>query len=153
MEKTLVIFKPSSIERGLVGQILTRFQQKGLIIAGLKMMQLDEAVLREHYAHLVDRPFFPWILDSMMASPVIVMCLMGRDAVKVVRLMTGATNGREALPGTVRGDFSLSGQENIVHASSSIEDAEVEIARFFNPGEVIEWMPKNRPFLYAPDEI
>ncbi len=119
MEKTLVIFKPSSIERGLVGQILTRFQQKGLIIAGLKMMQLDEAVLREHYAHLVDRPFFPWILDSMMASPVIVMCLMGRDAVKVVRLMTGATNGREALPGTVRGDFSLSGQENIVHASSS----------------------------------
>lgn len=153
MEKTLVIFKPSSIERGLVGQILTRFQQKGLIIAGLKMMQLDEAVLREHYAHLVDRPFFPWILDSMMASPVIVMCLMGRDAVKVVRLMTGATNGREALPGTIRGDFSLSGQENIVHASSSIEDAEVEIARFFKPGEVIEWMPKNRPFLYAPDEI
>lgn len=153
MEKTLVIFKPSSIERGLVGQILTRFQQKGLIIAGLKMMQLDEAVLREHYAHLVDRPFFPWILDSMMASPVIVMCLMGRDAVKVVRLMTGATNGREALPGTIRGDFSLSGQENIVHASSSIEDAEVEIARFFKPGEVIEWMPKNRSFLYAPDEI
>lgn len=98
MEKTLVIFKPSSIERGLVGQILTRFQQKGLIIAGLKMMQLDEAVLREHYAHLVDRPFFPWILDSMMASPVIVMCLMGRDAVKVVRLMTGATNAARRCP-------------------------------------------------------
>lgn len=152
MEKTLIIFKPSSVERGLVGQILTRFQQKGLIIAGMKMMQLDETVLREHYAHLVDRPFFPLILDSMMACPVIVMCLKGRDAVKVVRLMTGATNGREALPGTIRGDFSMSGQENIIHASSSVEDAEVEIKRFFDPDEIFDWMPADKPFIYSPDE-
>lgn len=152
MEKTLIIFKPSSVERGLVGQILTRFQQKGLIIAGMKMMQLDEKVLREHYAHLTDRPFFPLILDSMMACPVIVMCLKGRDAVKVVRLMTGATNGREALPGTIRGDFSMSGQENIIHASSSVEDAETEIKRFFAPGEIFDWMPAGKPFVYSPDE-
>lgn len=152
MEKTLIIFKPSSVERGLVGQILTRFQQKGLIIAGMKMMQLDEKVLREHYAHLTDRPFFPLILDSMMACPVIVMCLKGRDAVKVVRLMTGATNGREALPGTIRGDFSMSGQENIIHASSSVEDAETEIKRFFAPGEIFDWMPVGKPFVYSPDE-
>ena len=153
MEQTLVIFKPSSIERALVGEIIARFQHKGLVIEGLKMMQLDEAILREHYAHLVDRPFFPFILDSMTATPVIVMVLAGRDAVKVVRLMTGATNGREALPGTIRGDFSLSGQENIIHASSSLEDAEIEIKRFFRPEEIFNWMPQSKPFLYAPDEI
>ncbi len=152
MEKTLVILKPSAIERGLVGQILTRFQQKGLTIVGMKMMQLDEKLLREHYAHLVDRAFFPWLLASMMATPVIVLCLKGRDAVRVVRLMTGATNGREALPGTIRGDFSLSGQENIVHASSSLEDAEVELKRFFADGEIYDWVPQSTPFLYAPDE-
>lgn len=153
MEKTLVIFKPSAMQRGLVGQILTRFQQKGLVIAGMKMMQLDEKILREHYAHLVDKPFFPSLLESMMACPVIVMCLQGRDAIKVVRLMTGATNGREALPGTIRGDFSMSGQENIVHASSSPEDAEVEVARFFRPDEIFEWTPIVKRCIYAPDEV
>lgn len=152
MEKTLIIFKPSSIERGLVGDILKRFQQKGLVIAGLKMMQLNETILREHYAHLVDRPFFPLLLKSMMATPVIVMCLKGRDAIKVVRLMTGATNGREALPGTIRGDFSMSGQENIIHASSSPEDAEVEVKRFFADDEIFDWMPSSKPFIYSPDE-
>lgn len=85
-----MIFKPSAMERGYVGQILTRFQQKGLIIAGMKMMQLDEKILREHYAHLVDKSFFPLLLSAMMASPVIVMCLKGKDAINVVRLMTGA---------------------------------------------------------------
>ncbi|MBD5259340.1 MAG: nucleoside-diphosphate kinase [Bacteroides sp.] len=151
MEQTLIIFKPSSIERGLVGQVIARFQQKGLVITGMKMMQLSEELLREHYAHLVDRPFFPWILDSMMASPVIVMALKGKDAVKVVRLMTGSTNGSEAQPGTIRGDFSMSGQENIIHASSSLEDAEVELKRFFKPEEIFDWLPGNLQFLYAPD--
>ena len=151
MEQTLIIFKPSSIERGFVGQIIARFQQKGLVITGIKMMQLSEELLREHYAHLVDRPFFPFILDSMTASPVIIMALKGKDAVKVVRLMTGATNGNEALPGTIRGDFSMSGQENIIHASSSIEDAEVELKRFFKPEEIFDWMPHNGQFLYSPD--
>lgn len=153
MEKTLVIFKPSSIERALVGQILTRFQQKGLVIAGIKMMQLTEDILRQHYAHLVDRPFFPLLLRSMMATPVIVMCLKGRDAIKVVRLMTGATNGREALPGTIRGDFSMSGQENIIHASSSPEDAEAEVKRFFTTDEIFDWMPQSSRFTYSPDEM
>lgn len=153
MEQTLVIFKPSSIERALVGEIISRFQKKGLVIAGIKMMQLDENILREHYSHLVDRPFFPSLLKSMMATPVIVMVLEGRDAIKVVRLLTGATNGREALPGTIRGDFSMSGQENIIHASSSAEDAEVEVKRFFKPEEIFKWMPHSRPFLYSPDEI
>ncbi|MBO4996024.1 MAG: nucleoside-diphosphate kinase [Muribaculaceae bacterium] len=153
MEKTLVIFKPSAMERGYVGQILTRFQQKGLIIAGMKMMQLDENILREHYAHLVDKSFFPLLLSAMMASPVIVMCLKGKDAVNVVRLMTGATNGREALPGTIRGDFSCSNQENIIHASSSAEDAKAEIKRFFSENEIFDWMPQNLKFTYSSIEM
>lgn len=139
--------------RGYVGKILTRFEQKGLIITGMKMMQLDEMILREHYAHLVDRPFFPSIVESMTATPVIVMALKGKDAIKVVRLMVGATNGREALPGTIRGDFSLSGQENLVHASSSPEDAEAELKRFFKADELVDWTPKAIRSFYSPDEI
>ena len=87
-----------------------------------------------------------------MATPVIVMVLKGNDAIRVVRLMTGATNGREALPGTIRGDFSMSGQENVVHASSSAEDAEAEIKRFFTPDEVFDWTPQNIRSIYSPDE-
>ncbi|WP_289645428.1 nucleoside-diphosphate kinase, partial [uncultured Muribaculum sp.] len=139
--------------RGLIGDIITRFQRKGLIITGMKMMQLDETILREHYAHLVDRPFFPSLLESMMATPVIVMCIEGKDAVEVVRLMTGATNGRKALPGTIRGDFSMSGQENIIHASDSVENGQIELARFFKPEEIFNYRPSNIRFFYAPDEM
>lgn len=153
MQKTLVIFKPSAMERGCVGQILTRFQQKGLIISGIKMMRLDEAILREHYSHLVEKPFFPILLKTMMASPVIVACLAGVDVINVVRMMTGATNGREALPGTIRGDFAMSNQENIIHASSSAEDADAEIRRFFKPEEIFEWTPAYMDFIYSTLEI
>lgn len=153
MEQTLVILKPSAIHRCLVGDIISRFQKKGLIITGLKMMQLDEAILREHYAHLVEKPFFPSILESMMATPVIVMCLEGVDAVETVRLMTGATNGRKALPGTIRGDYSMSGQENIVHASDSVENGQIELARFFKPEEILPYRPSDLRSYYAPDEI
>ena len=152
MEQTLVIIKPSAVERGLIGEIITRFQRKGLNIAGLKMMQLGEDILREHYAHLVDRPFFPWILASMMATPVIVVCIKGTDAVNVVRMMTGATNGCKAAPGTIRGDFSVSSQENIVHASDSVENAEIEIKRFFKPEEIFDYTSRSIDFIYAPDE-
>lgn len=153
MQKTLVIFKPSAMERGCVGQILTRFQQKGLIISGIKMMRLDEAILREHYSHLVEKPFFPILLKTMMASPVIVACLAGVDVINVVRMMTGATNGRDAQPGTIRGDFAMSNQENIIHASSSAEDADIEIRRFFKPEEIFEWTPEYMDFIYSALEI
>ncbi len=152
MEQTLVIIKPSAVQRGLIGQVITRFQQKGLLIAGMKMMQLDEPILREHYAHLVDRPFFPWILNAMMACPVIVMAIEGKDAVNVVRTMTGATNGRNAAPGTIRGDFSMSSQENIVHASDSLESARIELARFFKSDEIFNYTLQTIDFTYAPDE-
>ena len=98
MEQTFVILKPSTIQRSLIGDVITRYQRKGLIVTGIKMMQLDEKILREHYAHLVDRPFFPSLVDSMTRTPVIVMVLKGKDAVEVVRAMTGATNCRKAAP-------------------------------------------------------
>lgn len=153
MEQTFIILKPSTISRGLVGDVITRFQRKGLTICGIKMMTLNEAILREHYAHLVDRPFFPSLVKSMMRTPVIVMVLKGVDAVAVVRSMVGATNCRKAAPGTIRGDFGMSGQENIVHASDSPENAAIEIARFFKPEEIFDYDIITGPALYAPDEV
>lgn len=153
MEQTLAILKPSAVERGLVGEIVQRIQKKGLIISGMKMMQLNEEILREHYAHLVDKPFFPSIVKSMTATPVIVMCLKGVDAVQVFRNMTGVTNGRQAAPGTLRGDFCMSGQANIVHASDSVENAKIEVARFFKDDEIFDWKPQDIDFYYGPDEF
>lgn len=152
MERTLVILKPSALARNLVGEILTRFERKGLIIAGVKMMNLSERLLREHYSHLVDKPFFNSLLTSMTALPVIVVCLKGKETVSVVRAMTGATNSRNAVPGTIRGDFGMSGQENIIHASDSVENAEIELQRFFRADEIFEFTPANLKFLYAPNE-
>lgn len=153
MEQTLVILKPAAVHRHIMGEVISRFEKKGLYITGMKMMQLDENILREHYAHLVGKPFFPSLLESMMATPVVVMCVEGKDAVEVVRLMVGATNGRKALPGTIRGDFSMSGQENIVHASDSVENAKIELARFFKPEEIFAYQPSDLRFYYAPDEL
>ncbi|MBD5237493.1 MAG: nucleoside-diphosphate kinase [Bacteroidales bacterium] len=153
MERTLAILKPCAIERSLIGEVVKRIEQKGLIICGMKMMQLDEKILRAHYSHLVDKPFFPLLVESMMTSPVIVMVLKGIDAVEVFRNMTGSTNGRKAAPGTIRGDFSVSGQQNIVHASDSVENAEAEINRFFRPEEIFDYIPSGLYDLYAKDEI
>lgn len=153
MEQTFIILKPSAIKRSLVGDVLTRFQRKGLVIAGIKMMQLDEAILRVHYAHLVDRPFFPSLVKSMTSTPVIVMVLEGKDVVNVVRAMVGATNCRAAAPGTIRGDFGMSGQENIIHASDSPENAVIEINRFFSPSEIFSYVMPTTSSVYAPDEM
>ncbi len=153
MEQTFIILKPSAITRGLAGDVIRRFERKGLQITGVKMMQLTEPLLREHYAHLAERPFFPLILDSMIATPVVVMVLKGKDAVSVVRAMVGATNCRKAEPGTIRGDFGMSGQENIVHASDSPENAVIEINRFFRPEEIFDYTLPTMGSLYAPDEL
>ncbi|MCM1355784.1 MAG: nucleoside-diphosphate kinase [Staphylococcus sp.] len=153
MEQTLIIFKPSAIERALVGKVLSRFEQKGLTITGMKMMKLSEELLRQHYSHLVEKPFFPLIIESMTASPVIVMVLKGVEAISVVRAMTGATNGRQAAPGTIRGDFALSNQENIIHASSSPEDAEIEIKRFFRSDEIFDRTAHQTPFINCSLEL
>ena len=153
MEQTLVILKPSAVDRRLIGKVVSRIEEKGLSIAGMKMMQLDEPILREHYSHLVDKPFFPSIVASMTASPVIVMCLEGVEAVRVFREMTGVTNGRNAAPGTLRGDFCMSGQANIVHASDSVENAKIEVARFFKPEEIFSYRLSGMEFYYGTDEM
>ena len=153
MEQTLVILKPSALERGLMGEVISRFEKKGLIISGMKMIQLTDAVLSEHYSHLVDRPFFPSLKRSMMSSPVVVMCVKGVDAVAVVRAMTGATNARNAAPGTIRGDFSMSGQQNIIHASDSVENAKIELDRFFKAEEIFDYLPVTVKSLYEEGEF
>lgn len=153
MEQTLVIIKPCTVARGLMGEIISRFEKKGLKITGMKMMQLDDKILEQHYAHLVDRPFFPLLRNSMKATPVVVMCVEGVNAVSVVRTMTGSTNSRNAAPGTIRGDYSMSGQQNIIHASDSLENAEKELNRFFDKTEIFEYQTAMFEYLYAADEI
>lgn len=153
MEKTLAIIKPSAVGRCLIGDIISRIEKKGLIICGLKMMWLTEELVRDHYSHLVDKPFFPALAKSMMSAPVVVICIAGVDAVETFRLMTGVTNGRHALPGTIRGDFSMSNQANVVHASDSVENARIEIARFFSPGEVLDYVPSDISLYYSSDEL
>jgi len=152
MERTLVILKPSTVQRGLIGEIINRFEKKGLILVGMKMMGLTDEMLSEHYAHLKEKPFFQRVKDSMRISPVIVCCWEGVDAIQVVRTIAGSTNGRVALPGTIRGDYSMSFQENIVHASDALETAAVEIKRFFNENELYTYHPVLLPCLYASDE-
>ena len=153
LEKTLVILKPSAVQRGLVGEITSRFERKGLQLAGMKMMQLTDEILNEHYAHLREKPFFQILKDSMMSTPVIACCLEGIDAVNTVRAMSGATNGRNAVPGTIRGDYCMSNQQNIVHTSDSLENAAIELARFFKPEELFDYTPSNLHYLYALDEL
>ena len=152
MEKTLVLLKPSCVQRQLIGEVVNRFERRGLRISGMKMMQLSDDILREHYAHLADKPFFPTLAASMQASPVIALALEGIDAVQVVRAMTGATNGRAAAPGTIRGDYSMSNQQNIVHASDSPENALIELARFFRPEEIFEYESGAKAYIYGADE-
>lgn len=153
MEKTLVILKPCCLQRGIIGEVIQRFEKKGLQLCGIKMMQLTDEILKEHYAHLAHKPFFKRIKDSMMISPVIVCCWKGLEAVQVVRAMAGTTNGRQAPPGTIRGDFSMSVQENIVHTSDSVDTAAIELARFFNNDEIFEFNQHQLDFLYANDEL
>ena len=137
LEKTLVILKPSTVQRGLIGEITHRFERKGLRLAGMKMMQLTEDLLNEHYAHLAGKPFFSRVKASMMACPVIVCCYEGVDAIQV---------------GTIRGDYCVSSQENIIHTSDSPKTAIEEIERFFKPEELFEYERAVIDFVYYPDE-
>ncbi|MDO9152468.1 MAG: nucleoside-diphosphate kinase [Paludibacter sp.] len=153
MEKTLVIIKPGAIQRALIGEVIKRFEQKGLQVCGIKMLQLTDEILNDHYAHLADKPFFGRIKVAMKAIPVIVCCLAGKDAVEVVHHMAGATNGRKAAFGTIRGDLSMSVQWNIIHTSDTVETAKVELDRFFNPDEVFDYKLPNLEFIYSDEEL
>lgn len=153
IEKTLVLLKPCTMQRALAGEIIGIFEKKGFKICGMKMMMMSDELLSEHYAHLAGKPFFQRVKDSMMTAPVVAMCLMGVDAIAAVRALAGPTNGRNAAPGTIRGSYCMSFQENIVHASDSPETAETELARFFRPEEIFDWEQCTFPYLYANDEF
>ncbi len=153
LERTLVLMKPSALQRRLVGKMITGFETKGLHIVGMKMMQLDDAILDEHYAHLKERPFFQSVKKSMMATPIVAMCLEGVEAVEVVREIAGPTNGRTARLDTLRGMYCMSSQENLIHTSDCLETAKVEVARFFTEEELFEWTQVTTQFLYAADEL
>lgn len=152
MERSLILLKPDCLQRGLIGKVITRFEEKGLKIAGLKMAQLDERTCDEHYSHLKDKPFFPNLKKFVLSSPVVCIVLEGKGAVDVVRKMCGVTNSREAEPGTIRGDFSMSLQCNVVHASDSKERAEKEISIFFKKDEIFSYDLILGKVLYSPDE-
>lgn len=152
MERTLVLVKPDAIQRGLIGDILARFERKGLKIIGMKMMRLDDATLNDHYRHLLDRPFFPRIKDFMRSAPVLALCWEGVECVEVVRALCGVTNSRQAAPGTIRGDLGMSVQCNLVHASDSPQAAQEEIHRFFRPDELFTYDSATDSVIYSSDE-
>ncbi len=152
MERTLVLIKPDAVQRGMIGLITGRFESKGLKVAGLKMMQLTDGILNEHYGHLSDKPFFPRIKSFMQETPVLALCLEGVEAVEVVRSLCGVTNARQAAPGTIRGDFGMSVQCNLVHASDSLETARAEVPRFFSEDELFTYAKAEDTVVYASDE-
>jgi nucleoside-diphosphate kinase len=135
-ETSLILFKPDAIEKNLTGQVLARFEAAGFRIRGIKMMQLDDAILREHYAHVADKPFFPEIVAFMSRTPVIALALEGEDAITRVRDLLGPTNSKAAPAGTIRGDLGEDMMVNVCHASDSPEAAAAELRRFFRDGEI-----------------
>jgi len=151
-EQTLVLVKPDAIQRGLVGKILERFERKGLKMVGCKMMTLDEVLLREHYAHLADKPFFKGLAKFMQSTPIIAMCWEGLEVVEAVRKLCGITKARSAEAGSIRGDFAMSVACNVVHASDSAENAEKEVRRFFKSDELYSYDKSEYMHVYADDE-
>jgi len=152
MERTLVLLKPDAVSRGLIGEIISRFEKKGLKIVALKMIKMDEELAKKHYAKYVDKPFFPVLAKFMTSKPIVAMVVEGLDAIKVVRKIVGKTNGREAEPGTIRGDYGMSISKNLIHASDAEETAKEEISRFFKEEEIIEWK-NNEEIIYSEDEL
>lgn len=131
MEQTVVIIKPDGVKRKLIGRIIQRLEDRGLIIRQMQQRTLDVPLVKAHYAHLKDKPFFDDLLAYMTSGPVVVMIVEQKEVIRIVRTMIGTTNALEAAPGTIRGDFALNGSENIIHASDSPEAAAIEIQRFF----------------------
>ena len=153
MERTLILIKPDAIQRGIAGTVLNRFERKGLKIVGIKMIQLTDELLNEHYSHIADKPFFKGIADFMKSTPVIALAVEGLDCVETVRRLCGVTKAREAQVGTIRGDLAMSIQTNVVHASDSLETAKKEVARFFNDNELFEYDMVLYPNIYSADEL
>lgn len=150
MERSLIILKPDAVQRGLVGPILSRIEQRGLKLQGLKMMRADEALAKRHYAEHDGKDFFAGLISYITSAPVVVAVIIGKTGtVNMVRSMVGATNPAQAAPGTIRGDYSLEIGRNLIHASDSPENGERETAIFFKPNELfIDWTRANDPWIY-----
>jgi len=138
METTLILLKPDCITKGHCGEVVQRFEKAGFRIRGCKMMRLDHKLLLEHYAHIAQKPFFPEVEEFMQSSPVIAMALQADGVVDKVRALLGPTDSKKATPGTIRGDFGVDVMVNVVHASDSLATAQVELVRFFQPGELFD---------------
>ena len=152
LEKTLVIIKPDAMQRNLFGEIVTRLEKKGMRIMGIKMIELEDILLDDHYAHHKDKPFFDGLKKYMKSSPVVVLALEGIEAVDAIRLLVGPTKGRSADAGSIRGDMSMSSQTNLVHASDSPENAEIEVKRFFKDEELFNYRKIDFDFVYGDEE-
>lgn len=153
MERTLVLLKPDAVQRHLTGPILSRFEQKGLKLVGMKMRCFPLDTIQQHYSDHAARPFYPNLVKFMTSGPVVAMAFDGKDAIAVVRTLVGATNAREAAPGTIRGDFGMSFSNNMVHASDSTESATKELALFFSePGDLNDWEPSDLAWSYNVEE-
>jgi nucleoside-diphosphate kinase len=152
LERTLVILKPDCIERRLMGQIISRFEAKGLNIVAMKMLRVTPELAKKHYAEHVSKPFYPSLEEFITSAPVVVMAIEGLEAIRLVREMLGATNGLKANPGTIRGDFSSSRQMNLVHASDSSKSAVRELELYFRHEDFCDYQPLLTPALRAHDE-
>ena len=139
MEKTFVMIKPDGVQRGLIGEILKRFEAKGFKLKGLKLIQVTNELAKEHYAEHEGKPFYPGLVEYITSGPVVTICLEGKGVVAEVRKMMGATNPKDAQLGTIRGDFAQDIGRNIIHGSDSVESAERELAIYFKPEELLEY--------------
>lgn len=153
IEQVLIIVKPDAIQRRLLGEIVSRIERKGLDIVGMKMMELGDVILDDHYAHHKDKGFYPKLKQYMMSAPVVLMVVAGVEAVSTVRLIVGPTKSRADDAGTIRGDLAMSVQTNIVHASDTTENAKAEIKRFFKDDEICAAPRHDRGYIYSDDEL
>jgi len=151
-QRTLILIKPDALQRNLLGEIIGRFEKKGLKIIGMKMMQLNDVHLKLHYAKHVDKPFFEGLARYMSSAPVLAMVLSGYRAVSAVRLIVGPTRGYEADAGSIRGDLAMSGQSNLVHASDPEEDPEGEVKRFFTEDELFTYQKIDFDWIYGEED-
>ena len=152
MQRTLILLKPDCVQRRLMGRVLSRFEDKGLNIIAMKMLRVTPELAAAHYAEHVEKHFYPSLEAFITGAPVVAMVVEGREAIRVVREMVGATSGLEATAGTIRGDLGSSHQMNLVHASDGPEAAEREINLYFEADQICEYDPTLTPWLKAPDE-
>nr|ALO19879.1 oncoprotein nm23 [Palaemon carinicauda] len=147
-ERTFIAVKPDGVQRGLVGEIIKRFEAKGFKLAGMKFMQASEELLKQHYIDLADKPFYPGLCKYMSSAPLVAMCWEGTGVVKTARVMMGETRPADSKPGTIRGDFCIEVGRNIIRGSDSIESADKEIALWFRPEELTSWTQANDSWIY-----